>query len=110
MLSRSLGERGAITAEMMMTLPVLMMVFAVMMVGLQTGLVQYKLQHDVSDDARLASLGAPVANARVEGDFLCVTREAHLRGGMWALSPHTLSASACALNPAGWSPSVDGEY
>jgi len=84
---------------MMMTLPVVVMVFGISVVGLQAGLIQYRLQATASDDARLASLGMPVENVRYDEDLVCVTRTQSLSGGVWALRPVSLGARACALNP-----------
>ena len=55
-----------------MTLPVVVMVFGISVVGLQAGLIQYRLQATASDDARLASLGMPVENVRYDEDLVCV--------------------------------------
>jgi len=95
---------------MMMTLPVVVMVFAISVVGLQAGLIQYRLQATASDDARLASLGMRVENVRYDEDLVCVTRTQSLSGGVWALWPVSLAARACALNPAGFQASVNDDF
>jgi len=95
---------------MMMTLPVVVMVFAISVVGLQAGLIQYRLQATASDDARLASLGMRVENVRYDEDLVCVTRTQSLSGGVWALRPVSLGARACALNPAGFQASVNDDF
>jgi len=93
-----------------MTLPVVVMVFAISVVGVPADLIQYRLQATASDDARLASLGMRVENVRYDEDLVCVTRTQSLSGGVWALWPVSLAARACALNPAGFQASVNDDF
>lgn len=101
MLSPSPAESGAITAEMMIGLPVLTAVMGVALLGLQAGVVQYRLEDQVAVQARFASLGADVPGATTTEGLMCVQDEVILSSGIWALQPLVLSASACALNPGG---------
>ena len=101
MHSPSLDENAAVTAETMMVLPVMVMVFSALMLGVQAGVVNHHLHTQASAEARVASLGG-ATNATVEGDWVCVTRSERLSKGLWALSPLTLEARACAVNPGGW--------
>ena len=52
MHSPSPGERGAITAEMMIGLPILTAVIGVAILGVQAGVIQMRLEDDVSLQAR----------------------------------------------------------
>ena len=99
MHSPSPGERGAITAEMMIGLPILTAVIGVAMLGVQAGVTQLRLEDEVSLQARYASLGGDVEGVIEEGDLLCVEAQHTLDRGLWALDPLVLSARSCALNP-----------
>ena len=99
MHSPSPGERGAITAEMMIGLPILTAVIGVALLGVQAGATQLRLEDDVSLRARYASLGGDVEGVIKEGDLLCVEAHHTLDRGLWALDPLVLSARSCALNP-----------
>ena len=81
-----------------MVLPALVMVFSVMMLGAHASVASYQLHHEANTNARIASLGGDVA-ATKEGEWLCVTQTRVLAHGLWRLSPLTLEARACALNP-----------
>ncbi len=83
----------------MMVLPAVVLVFAALIVGIPTSTVHYRLQQGARANARVASLEGGVA-AREEGEWLCVTETRTLEEGLWKLRPLTLSAEACALNPA----------
>jgi hypothetical protein len=108
--SPSPAERGGITAEFMITLPVLVMVFVVMSLAIGQGLTQHRLQQLASDHARVLSLGGdpdalPVlegdgpAAIHYEADVVCVGYHRIYDSGLWALAPLNLGATACALNP-----------
>ena len=99
MHSPSPGERGAITAEMMIGLPILTAVIGVAMLGVQAGVTQLRLEDEVSLQARYASLGGDVEGVIEDGDLLCVEAHHTLDRGLWALDPLVLSARSCALNP-----------
>lgn len=99
MHSPSPGERGAITAEMMIGLPILTAVIGVAMLGVQAGVTQLRLEDEVSLQARYASLGGDVEGVIEDGDLLCVEAQHTLDRGLWALDPLVLSARSCALNP-----------
>lgn len=99
MHSPSPGERGAITAEMMIGLPILTAVIGVALLGVQAGATQLRLEDEVSLQARYASLGGDVEGVIKEGDLLCVKAHHTLDRGLWALDPLVLSARSCALNP-----------
>ena len=99
MHSPSPGERGAITAEMMIGLPILTAVIGVAMLGVQAGVTQLRLEDEVSLQARYASLGGDVEGVIEDGDLLCVEAQQTLDRGLWALDPLVLSARSCALNP-----------
>ena len=99
MHSPSPGERGAITAEMMIGLPILTAVIGVALLGVQAGATQLRLEDDVSLQARYASLGGDVEGVIKEGDLLCVEAHHTLDRGLWALDPLVLRARSCALNP-----------
>ena len=73
------AERGSITAETMMVLPAVVLVFSALILGIQASMVHYRLQQEAHANARVASLEEE---------------------GLWKLRPLTLSAGACALNPA----------
>jgi hypothetical protein len=92
------AESGAITAESMMALPALVMVFSLMMLGAHASVVSHQLHHQANTTARIASLGGDV-EATEEGEWLCVTHTRVLAQGLWKLAPLTLEAHACALNP-----------
>lgn len=109
MPSPSRGESGAITAEWVITLPALVMVAALLTSGLGAGLAAQRLQSTASDHARVLGLGGdpaalPGPSRDISGevtyppDLVCV----HLRElwytGLWAVSPLTLDATACALD------------
>lgn len=100
MHSRSLAERGSITAETVMVLPTLVVVGSVLLLGGQASLESYRLHQEAHSAARVASLGGE-ATAVLEGEWLCVTRQTTLERGVWQWRPLTLSAEACALNPGG---------
>jgi len=93
------GERGAVTAEMMIGLPVVTAVMGVALMGLHAGLMHYRLEDQVWQQARAASLGLEVPGVTVEGDLLCVEDEYTLEKGIWTWSPLSLRARSCALNP-----------
>jgi len=97
--SPSPGERGAITAEMMIGLPILTAVIGVALLGVHAGATQLRLEDEVSLQARYASLGGDVEGVSEEGDLLCVEAHHTLDRGLWALDPLELSARSCALNP-----------
>lgn len=87
------------TAEMMIGLPILIFVAGAMLMGLQAGMVAYRLDTMAADDARRASLGLGVEGMIEDGDRVCVTREHTVTQGIFALKPLQLSATHCALNP-----------
>lgn len=99
MHSPSPGERGAVTAEMMIGLPILTAVIGVALLGVQAGATQLRLEDEVSFQARYASLGGDVPGTIEDGDLLCVEAHHTLDRGLWALDPLVLSARSCALNP-----------
>jgi len=96
--SPSPGERGAITAELMIGLPILTAVIGVAILGVQVGLLQLRLDDQVALQARYASLGGVVEGVAEEGDLVCVDAQHTLDQGVWALDPLVLSARSCALN------------
>lgn len=100
MHSPSPGERGAITAEMMIGLPILTAVIGVAILGVQAGVIQMRLEEDVSLQARYASLGGDATGVIEDGDLLCAEAHHTLDRGLWALDPLVLSARSCALNPS----------
>ena len=97
MRSPSPGERGAITAEMMVALPILTAVIGVALSGVQAGLAQLNLDEEAALQARYASLGGQVEGVREDGDLLCVEREKTLTSGLWAIDPLVLRSEGCAL-------------
>ena len=99
MHSPSPGERGAITAELMIGLPILTAVIGVAMLGVQAGVTQLRLQDEASLQARYASLGGDIEDVIEDGDLLCVEARHTLERGLWAVDPLELSARSCALNP-----------
>mgnify|MGYP001551873009 FL=1 len=99
MRSPSPGERGAITAEMMVALPILTAVIGVALSGVHAGLAQLNLDEEAALQARYASLGGEVEGAKEEGDLLCVELHKTLTGGLWAIDPLELQSTACALRP-----------
>ncbi|MFM1953008.1 MAG: hypothetical protein RL187_217 [Actinomycetota bacterium] len=94
-----MADRGSVTAEMMIGLPILIFVAGAMLMGLQAGMVAYRLDDLAADDARRASLGIRVEGMVEEGDHVCVTREHTITHGIFALYPLEHSATHCALNP-----------
>jgi hypothetical protein len=97
--SPSPGERGAITAEMMIGLPILTAVIGVAMLGVQAGVTQMRLDDQVALQARYASLGGELEGVIRDGSLLCVEAEHVFDRGLWALDPLVLRARSCALNP-----------
>jgi hypothetical protein len=82
----------------MMVLPVIVLVFSALTLGVQASMIQYRLQQEANANARVASLEGDMI-ARQEGEWLCVTQTRTLDKGLWRLRPLTLVAEACALNP-----------
>ncbi len=109
MRSPSPGERGSITAEMMIGLPVLTAVMGCAFWGIQVGVAQFRLDHDVALQARYASLGGEVPHSTTEGSLVCVAGERVISWGIWAVEPITLRARSCALDPSGASSDELGE-
>ena len=110
MLSPSPVDTGAVTAEWMVTLPVVVAVFAALTLGLSAGSTQQALHHQASNHARVLSYGGDPAGlptpppgsthslTRSDG-LVCVTYLTALDRGWFALAPIELSGSACALDP-----------
>ena len=82
---------------MMIGLPVLAAVIGIALTGVQAGMLQLRLQDQVSTEARYASLGGEVEGATREGDLVCVFAEHTFERGLFALDPLVLSARSCAL-------------
>ena len=99
MHSPSPGELGAITAEMMIGLPILTAVMGVAILGVQAGVTQMRLDDQVALHARYVSLGAELEGVIRDGSLLCVEAEHVFDRGLWALNPLVLRARYCALNP-----------
>jgi len=109
-LSPSQAESGAITAEWMVTLPVMVAVFAALTVGVSAGTTQQLLHQHASNHARVVSYGgdpgglppAPPGSTHTlthsEG-LVCVTYRDEVNHGWFALAPLALSSTACALDP-----------
>jgi hypothetical protein len=86
---------------MMIGLPVLTAVMGCAFWGIQVGVAQFRLDHDVALQARYASLGGDVPSSTAEGNLVCVEGERVVTWGGWALEPIILRAHSCALNPRG---------
>ncbi len=99
MHSPSPAERGAITAEMMIGLPVLTAVMGIALLGGQAVSLQLRLDDQVALQARYASLGGEVPGVVRDGSLLCVEGEHTIDRGVWALSPLVVRSRSCALNP-----------
>jgi hypothetical protein len=106
-------ERGGVTAEFMITLPVVIMVFVTLSLGFGAALAKHQIQQLSSDHARVLSYGGnpallpgvppgATATSSVEGDLVCVHYHYLYDRGAWALHPLNLGASACALAPPSW--------
>lgn len=98
MPSPSPGERGAITAELMIGLPILTAVMGVAILGVHAGLLQMRLDDQVALQARYASLGGDVDGVVRDGDLLCVEDSHTFNKGLFALDPLVLSSRSCALD------------
>jgi hypothetical protein len=107
--SPSSDERGAITAEWVITLPALAMVAAFLASGLGVGVSQQHLHSDASDQARVLGLGGDPAGLVVTSaprrttrsyppELVCVHLSEVHDTGLWSLAPLELVATACALD------------
>lgn len=109
MRSRSPGDRGAITAEWVLTLPAMVAVAAFLTGGLGAGIAQHRLHQHASDHARVLGLGGDPAGLPSLSqtaqfwlshpeDLVCVHYRDSYDRGWWALSPLPLASNACALD------------
>lgn len=115
MLSPSRAENGAVTAEWMVTLPVVVAVFVALTVGLSAGSTQQVLHQHASNHARVLSYGGdpgglptPPSGSKSSltrsAGLVCVTYASTLDRGWFYLAPIELAGTACALDPT---PPVD---
>lgn len=99
----------------MITLPVMVLLFVTLSLGLSAGLGQHRIQQTAHDHARVLSYGGDPSALPVHeddaltavttsGDTVCVTYQHVVDRGVWRVAPMTLLASACALAP----PPADG--
>jgi hypothetical protein len=106
--ARVTADAGTVTAEFAVVLPVVVLVLAMALGGMQLAGTQLRLQSGVADAARLlgrgdggatADLLRAVPGARLNetrrGDLVCATARAPTSLGL--LSGITISASSCAL-------------
>jgi hypothetical protein len=105
---RSRGDRGAITAEWVLTLPAMVAVAAFLTGGLGAGIAQHRLHQHASDHARVLGLGGDPRGLPAESetadfwlshpeDLVCVHYRDTYAKGWWALSPLEIKSEACAL-------------
>jgi Flp pilus assembly protein TadG len=105
-------ERGSVTAEFAMAIPVVVLVLACCLGAIQVASQQVRLTDAAADAARTLARGDPprVAAARVHrvassaamststsGDFVCVRLSAPAGFGLAALAGVRVRASGCAL-------------
>lgn len=95
----------------MISLPVVIALFAALSVGLGAGVMSYRLHHLAHEHARVLSLegdpayltGVPhgaTSRTWTREDLVCVEYRSVLDKGVLVLFPLTLAADACALAPA----------
>lgn len=67
-------ENGSVTAELAIAMPAVLLMLTFAVQALQIPADRLNLIAQASQEARAAARGEPIANAKVEGNLVCVTK------------------------------------